>query len=181
MSVFTKKKASVPDSPPSRMPTAAGRSEGSSVVEHPAAPSQSHRNNAPSIISAGLKVIGNLEADSSLQIDGKVEGDVRGRDVKIGENAVVKGSIFGEAVEAAGTIEGKIESRTVIVRKSAHVTGDIYHERLEIEAGAYVDGQCKPKSGKAVTDTASPKPTERSSESHDDADKGLRSIGMRNP
>jgi cytoskeletal protein CcmA (bactofilin family) len=70
-----------------------------------------YRKSTPSVISAALKVMGNLESAGEIQIDGKVEGDVRGLMVKVGEGASIKGSVFGDSVELAGTVEGKIEAQ----------------------------------------------------------------------
>ncbi len=113
----------------------------------------------PSIISASLKVTGNLESDAEIRLDGRVEGDVRGKDVTIGEGANITGSVYGETVNVAGMIEGKIEARTVVVGKTAHITGEIIHKSLQIEAGAYIDGHCRPEFGKNDTESESPKPT----------------------
>ncbi len=113
----------------------------------------------PSIISASLKVTGNLESDAEIRLDGRVEGDVRGKDVTIGEGANITGSVYGETVNIAGKIEGKIEARTVVVGKTAHITGEIIHKSLQIEAGAYIDGHCRPEFGKNDTKNVSPKPT----------------------
>src|SRR5215475_2410784 len=60
----------------------------------------------PSIISAALTVTGLLESAGDIQIEGKVEGDIRGQVVRIGSTAVIKGTVFGDVVESAGTIEG---------------------------------------------------------------------------
>lgn len=113
----------------------------------------------PSIISASLKVTGDLESDAEIRLDGRVEGDVRGKDVTIGEGANITGSVYGETVNIAGMIEGKIEARTVVVGKTAHITGEIIHKSLQIEAGAYIDGHCRPEFGKNDTKSESPKPT----------------------
>lgn len=119
----------------------------------------SHRGTEPSIISPSLKITGNLESDSEIQLEGSVEGDIRAKVVTIGESATVKGAIYGETVNIAGTTDGEIEARTVVVDKTAHVTGDIIHETLKIEAGAYVNGHCRPEFGKRDRGIAPARPT----------------------
>ena len=52
-----------------------------------------------SVISKALKITGQLESTEDIQIDGEIEGDVRGVGVKIGQNAKVKGTVYGEDVE----------------------------------------------------------------------------------
>lgn len=112
----------------------------------------------PSIISAALKVVGNLECEAELRLDGTVEGDVRGKAVTIGETANITGGVYGDTVNAAGTVNGKIEARTVVIDKTARITGDIIHESLHIEAGAFVDGHCRPTYGKTDVKSAPSKP-----------------------
>jgi cytoskeletal protein CcmA (bactofilin family) len=98
----------------------------------------------PSLIGAGLSVVGRLEGAGEIQIEGRVEGDVRGHGVRIGNGAVIKGSVAAEIAHVAGTIEGSIESETVVLANSARVSGDICYRSLQIEEGAYFDGNSRP-------------------------------------
>jgi cytoskeletal protein CcmA (bactofilin family) len=108
-----------------------------------------------SVISKALKITGELESTEDIQIDGQIEGDVHGVGVKIGQNAKVKGTVYGDDVELAGTIEGKIESKKVILAATAHMTGDIWHQDIKIESGAYINGSLKPELGKSDAKPAS--------------------------
>jgi cytoskeletal protein CcmA (bactofilin family) len=107
-----------------------------------------------SVISKALKITGELESTEDIQIDGQIEGDVRGVGVKIGQNAKVKGTVYGDEVELAGTIEGKIESKKVILTGTARMTGDIWHQDIRIESGAYIAGNLKPESAKPESKAA---------------------------
>ena len=75
-----------------------------------------------SVISKALKITGELESTEDIQIDGQIEGDVRGVGVKIGQNAKVVGTVYGDEVELAGTIEGKIEAKKVILTGTARMS-----------------------------------------------------------
>jgi cytoskeletal protein CcmA (bactofilin family) len=101
-----------------------------------------------SVISKALKITGELESTEDIQIDGQIDGDVRGVGVKIGQNARVKGTVYGDEVELAGTVEGRIESKKVILAGTARMTGDICHQDIKIESGAYISGSLKPEMGK---------------------------------
>jgi cytoskeletal protein CcmA (bactofilin family) len=101
-----------------------------------------------SVISKALKITGQLESTENIQIDGEIEGDVRGVCVKVGHNAKVKGSVYGEEVELAGTVDGKIEAKKVILTNSAHMSGDVIHQDITIQSGAYIAGHCRPEYGK---------------------------------
>ena len=98
---------------------------------------------APSIISADLKVIGDLTCSGDIQIDGTIEGDVKSKTVTVGEGAQINGSISAETVNIRGSVSGETRATTVLVSKSARVEGDIVHEHLSIESGAYLDGYCR--------------------------------------
>lgn len=98
---------------------------------------------APSIVSANLRVTGDLESEGDIQIDGHVEGDVRSNSVTVGEHAMVCGAIISQRVHVAGTVKGQINGKTVELARTAKVTGDIVHESLAIEAGAFIQGLCR--------------------------------------
>lgn len=96
---------------------------------------------APSIISADLKITGNLASEGDLQIDGTVEGDITCRTATVGEGALVQGSILANTVRIYGTVSGEIKANDVILAKSARVDGDIGHASIAMEAGASVSGR----------------------------------------
>ena len=96
----------------------------------------------PSIISADLKLTGNLRSDGEIQVDGTVVGDIRTKTLLIGKTANIKGEIFADNVRIHGTVHGQVKARSVILAKTAHVIGDILHEDLTIETGAFLEGLC---------------------------------------
>lgn len=101
-----------------------------------------------SVISKALKITGQLESTEDIQIDGEIDGDVRGVNVKVGSNAKVKGTVYGESVELSGTVDGKIEAKKVVLTSTAHMSGDVVHQDIRIESGAFIDGHCRPEYGK---------------------------------
>jgi cytoskeletal protein CcmA (bactofilin family) len=101
-----------------------------------------------SVISKALKITGQLESTEDIRIDGEVNGDVRAVSVTVGNNAKVKGNVYGDTVELAGTVEGKIEAKKVVLTGTARMTGDVVHQDIRIESGAFIDGHLKPEFGK---------------------------------
>ncbi|MBT3306059.1 MAG: polymer-forming cytoskeletal protein [Alphaproteobacteria bacterium] len=97
----------------------------------------------PSIISADLKIVGDLNSDGEIQVDGAVDGDIRTQSLLVGETAQIKGEIVAESVFIHGSIHGQIKARDVTLAKTAHMVGDILHENLSIETGAFLEGHCK--------------------------------------
>ncbi len=94
----------------------------------------------PSIISADLKIVGDLHSNGDLQIDGAVEGDITSRSVTVGESAVVRGSLVAENVRVYGAVFGQIKANSVTLAKTAKVEGNIVHQALSMEAGAALSG-----------------------------------------
>ena len=101
------------------------------------------RVSPPSIISASLRIVGNLVSDGDIQVDGTVDGDVNSRSLTISHGAAVNGAIVAETVRVDGAIKGQIKSANVVLGPTAHVTGDIVHTSLVVEAGAFVEGHVK--------------------------------------
>jgi cytoskeletal protein CcmA (bactofilin family) len=97
----------------------------------------------PSIISTDLTVTGDFASEGDIQIDGKVEGDVKTTRLTIGEGGSVKGAITADTVTVSGTVSGQIRAKTIVLARSSRVQGDIWHESLAIEAGAQFEGTCK--------------------------------------
>ena len=96
----------------------------------------------PSIISPGLQVTGNLICDGDVQVEGAIDGDVRARNVTVGEAGSIVGHTVAERVVISGKVNGKITAPTVVMHPSAKVFGDIAHETLTIETGAHFEGTC---------------------------------------
>ncbi len=94
----------------------------------------------PSIISADLKIIGNMHSNGDIQIDGQIDGDIDSKSLTIGESAKVNGTVSCERVRVCGSVTGEIRATSVVLARSARVDGDIVHKTLEIEAGASLQG-----------------------------------------
>jgi cytoskeletal protein CcmA (bactofilin family) len=103
----------------------------------------SGKASVPSIISADLRINGDLICSSDIQVDGWVEGDIQSRSVVVGEGATVHGSLQAEKVRICGVVKGAIKADSVVLEKTAKVTGDVLHKNLAIEQGAQLEGMCK--------------------------------------
>lgn len=101
------------------------------------------RSAAPSIISADLVVQGTLTSTGDIQIDGRVEGDVRSAGLVIGDKAFIQGEIMADDVTVRGRIQGGIRARKVLLCTTSHVEGNILHEAFAVEAGAFFEGNCR--------------------------------------
>ena len=93
-----------------------------------------------SVISAGLRIVGNLESDGDVVIAGTVEGDISSRGLTVSEGATVKGAITAEMVTILGVVEGEVRARSVGIAKTGEMSGDIEYATLAIEDGAILEG-----------------------------------------
>jgi len=112
-----------------------------------AAPAAGNRRtrplSAPSIISADMVINGTLDSSGDIQIDGRVEGDVRSAGLVIGDKAEIQGEIHAEDVTVRGKVVGRIRARKVLLAATSHVEGDILHEAFAVESGAFFEGNCR--------------------------------------
>ena len=119
------------------------------------------RVRGPSIISADMAIQGSLSSSGDMQIDGKVEGDIRSAGLVIGESAEVQGEIFAEDVTIRGKVMGRIRARKVLLAATCRVEGDILHEAFAVESGAFFEGNCRHSDnplGEAMPRAAEPAP-----------------------
>lgn len=91
------------------------------------------------IMGQGLRII----TKGTLQVDGKIEGDVVGNEVIIGERGHVTGIVSGESVTVRGQVQGTIKALTVALQSGAYVEGDVHHRQLSVEQGAHLDGRVR--------------------------------------
>jgi cytoskeletal protein CcmA (bactofilin family) len=103
----------------------------------------SSKKTVPSVISADMHVLGNIISEGALDIDGKIEGNIKCHTATIRPNGRVLGDIEAQQIHVHGNIEGVIKSKAVALYASANVQGTIMHESLTIEQGAVVDGKFK--------------------------------------
>ena len=97
---------------------------------------------APSILSRDLVITGEIATDGDVQIEGRLEGNVKATTLTIGEQGAVNGTIKAGTVYVRGKVTGKIDAGTVELAESANVLADIVQDHLTIENGAFFDGKC---------------------------------------
>jgi cytoskeletal protein CcmA (bactofilin family) len=98
-----------------------------------------------SIIASDMTVIGDLETEGVVRIEGRVKGTVRvGAQVLVASGAVIEGDLHTQEAVIAGQVSGGIRaSDRVELQGSAVVTGDIHTPRIAIVEGAKVTGEVK--------------------------------------
>ena len=115
----------------------------SSLGGRPTATFRAVTQGTASVIGPDLLIEGNLTSKGEVQIEGEVQGDVRGTNVVVGEKARVTGSIIAEECILRGHVLGTVRGRRVLLQATCHVEGDIYHQTLAIEQGAFFEGKSR--------------------------------------
>lgn len=99
-----------------------------------------------SVIGNDLTISGHelsIVSRGALQIDGQIQGDVRGAEVIIGEQGKVEGTVSGEQVIVRGTALGVVRGVRVSLLSGSRVEGDVHHASLSIEQGALFEGRAR--------------------------------------
>ncbi|MBF0095426.1 MAG: polymer-forming cytoskeletal protein [Alphaproteobacteria bacterium] len=98
---------------------------------------------SPSIISTDMRITGNIVTEGEVQVDGKVEGDVKCKVLVIGPPGSITGEVDAEVARVHGVMSGQLRAKSVFLANTARMIGDVTHESLAIEPGAVMDGHCR--------------------------------------
>jgi cytoskeletal protein CcmA (bactofilin family) len=109
-----------------------------------------------SIIASDMTVIGDLETEGVVRVEGRVKGTVRvGAQVLVSAGAVIEGDLHTQEAIIAGQVSGAIHARErVELQATAMVAGDILTPRISIVEGARVTGEVKMDGGSGAQPTA---------------------------
>ncbi len=98
------------------------------------------RDVAPSILSADLKITGDVVGGGELIVAGQVHGDIVAKKITIAEGGAVTGAVEADTAMVAGTLTGQLKASAVTLATTAKVVADITHVSLMIESGAVFEG-----------------------------------------
>ncbi|WP_409424950.1 polymer-forming cytoskeletal protein [Pseudoalteromonas sp. RW-H-Ap-1] len=115
-------------------------------------------SHTPSIISNDVRITGTLTSQGEVQLDGRIDGDIKAEHLVIGTSGVVEGVVEASSVVVKGKIIGSLNASEVKIENNAHVLGDIFHDTLSIEAGAIIEGSLKQRFEKEVIEHTKDKP-----------------------
>ncbi len=98
-----------------------------------------------SIIASDMTVLGDLETEGVVRIEGRVKGKVKvGAQILVTQGAVIEGDLHTQEAVIAGQVNGAIHATDrVELQATAVVTGDIVTARIAIVEGATVSGEVK--------------------------------------
>ena len=94
-----------------------------------------------SIIGRGAIFKGKISNASTIEINGRVDADIKSDKVTLGKNASLDGSITSELVVISGNYQGKIKADSVWLTDTSVITGEINYKSLQMDRGAALN--CK--------------------------------------
>lgn len=122
--------------------TSSSADSASAVVPRPPASG----SNSRSILSADLKITGDIRSTGAVEILGEVDGTVSVQSLTIGAEGRVSGDIIADQVEIRGRFDGSAKTENFTMRAAAQVSADVTYQTLVIESGAQIQGKFrKPK------------------------------------
>jgi cytoskeletal protein CcmA (bactofilin family) len=97
----------------------------------------------PTVLSANAHFKGAVVTNDSVEIRGKIEGDVRAASITVYPGAKIKGDITADVILVQGDVEGRIQAQDVRLQNGANVVGEIVHGSLGIDTSAIFEGTIK--------------------------------------
>jgi len=110
-------------------------------------------------IGPGVKIKGEISADTEIVVDGEVEGRLELKErLVVGPKGVIHGDIVARSVEVGGKVVGNVRSADRFeLLKSGRIEGDVVSPRVVIAEGAFFKGNVEMSAQQAPSSPA-PRP-----------------------
>jgi cytoskeletal protein CcmA (bactofilin family) len=96
-----------------------------------------------STFGRNLTITGNIVSEGSVQIFGRVIGDIHAKSLGICEGAQVEGNVIAQETVIRGQFKGVIHSDSVKIQGRASVEGEIFNKSLSVEENAQFEGMAR--------------------------------------
>lgn len=94
------------------------------------------------IVGEGVEITGKVDTPGTLELHGRIIGEVRARRVQIGTAGRIEGRLIAEDVELSGYASDFVSvTRKLTVRSTATLVGQISYRNIEIDSGASIRGK----------------------------------------
>jgi cytoskeletal protein CcmA (bactofilin family) len=103
-------------------------------------------SNLTTLISKGTEITGDIHFSGTLEIEGRVFGNIYAADdaaaeVRVRESGLVKGEIQAPQVVVNGLVEGNIHSsKHLELAAKGRVLGNVFYHLIEMVMGSEVNG-----------------------------------------
>lgn len=94
------------------------------------------------VISAGTVIVGNINAEGDLRVEGQVIGTlVCNSKLVVSESGYIEGNVDARNATVEGEIKGNVVTRELLqIAKTGKIFGDIFTQKLVVEMGAIFTG-----------------------------------------
>ncbi len=94
------------------------------------------------LIGEKTRLVGNLDTESAVKIDGTVKGDIHStREIILSETATVDGDIHAASLIVAGHLTGNVvASEQLLIKETGVLKGNVETGSLVIEEGGVFNG-----------------------------------------
>lgn len=99
-----------------------------------------------SIIGKEMRIVGDVSFKGKLRLDGKVEGNIKGEYLILGESGSISGDVAGDVFVCSGYVKGNINVKKLHVFKGGTINGKVESTDLEVESGSVLNGEVKSRS-----------------------------------
>lgn len=96
--------------------------------------------NPPTIIGTDLVIRGSVRSSGTIQIDGRIEGEVKAAIVVVSESASVQGDIAADDLAVRGEVHGTVVARKALFVAGSRVEATVRHTLLTVQSGARING-----------------------------------------
>lgn len=105
-----------------------------------------------SIIGAGMTIIGDVETDGVVKVEGRVKGSVRAsQQILLAPGGMVEGNLETREAIIGGEVRGIVRAQDrVEIQASSTIQGDIFTARIAILEGGQVNGEIKMGASEAI-------------------------------
>lgn len=123
------------------------------------------------VVGEGVEITGKVDVPGSLEVHGKIIGEVRAGKIEIGPTGRIEGRMVAEELELHGYASDFLSvSRRLAVRSTATVVGTISYRNIEIESGASIRGKLEQQGVGGDGASVQPEPTPTASPDAPQAD-----------
>ena len=89
-----------------------------------------------SIIGNDVIFKGKISNSKTIEINGRVEADIKSEKITLGKSASFEGGIQADLVVISGKYQGKLKADSVWLTDSSVITGEINYKSLQMDRGA---------------------------------------------
>lgn len=100
-----------------------------------------------SLVADNLEIVGDVLFSGGLRVDGKIEGNVLGKEgerslLVVSNRGTITGRVRVHDAVVNGRVDGDLEVEHFLeLQAGAHVSGHIIYRQLQMDCGAVVDGR----------------------------------------